>query len=167
MILGTYAVVQMNRAAKHRNSAIPSVNQGKLEFAWTTDCALALLDKWGDQSRERMRTVVYWDFAFIPAYSLFLFVVCSLVTGAITPTSNCLSGLGVILAYGQIVAGILDAIENIGLLQLLKESPALFWAPLASSCASIKWLIAVTGLFYFLGGMMRLLLANQKPSQVF
>jgi len=159
VFLGGFSYHQMQIAAKHSTSCVPPVNQGQLELAWTNARAKELLSQWQDDARERMRLVVLWDYVFIPGYSIFLFVMCSLVAGASHAERN-RGNFGAWLAYAQFVAGLLDMVENLGLLQLLKPVPAPFWAPLASSCASVKFLIVLAGIIYVIHGIMRPLLTR-------
>lgn len=160
LCLGAFAHQRMQDAAKHSDCAVPPVNQGQFELAWTNVRAMEMLRRWQDDARERMRLVVLWDYAFIPAYSMFLFVMCSLVAGASCAGLGDGGCFGVWLAYAQLLAGLLDMVENAGLLQLLKPDPAPFWAPLASSCASVKLLIVIAGLGYVIRGIMCPLLAR-------
>lgn len=160
LCLGIFANIRMQSAAKHGNPCVPPVNQGQFELAWTNSRAMEMLCQWKDDARERMRLVVLWDYAFIPGYSVFLFIMCSLVAWAAHAAGNN-ANFGAWLAYAQLLAGCLDMVENAGLLQLLKPEPPAFWAPVASSCASAKLLIVLVGIIYVIHGIMRpLLTAN-------
>jgi hypothetical protein len=159
--LGVYAGAQMRRVARHPDSGVPAVQQAKLALAWTRDSATSLLDQWGDRSRERMRSVVHWDFLFIPAYALLLFTLCSLVAEQMRPIAPAVARIGVTLAYAQPAAGLLDCIENVGLLRLLDQPPAAGWAPLASAAASLKWLLVLAAAVYILAGALRAMHAKR------
>jgi hypothetical protein len=136
---------RMRRASQPTAAGGSAVKQGGLEFAGTAARATRLLDGWGPEARARMRKVVAWDFAFIPAYVVLLFTLCAYVASRqIAPN------VGAFLAYGQIVAGLLDAVENVGLLRLLAQPAPRIWAPIAAGCAALKWLLVLAALVYLL-----------------
>ena len=71
-----------------------------------------------------------------------------LVARSLSPRVASLSSLGVLLAWAQFGAGLLDAVENYGLIQVLLGSQQAFWPVLARWCAIPKFLIVAAGLVY-------------------
>jgi hypothetical protein len=129
-----------------------------LELAWSRGRADRILDAWGPTGWRSAILLTYLDILiFIPAYAFVLAVavVCSSVswdgTGiALLPTG------GIVIAWLQWVAGVLDWLEDGFLLHMLRgrerqrrsQSP---WAPrLASMCATVKFALIGTGVLYAL-----------------
>lgn len=115
------------------------------ELCWTQDKADRILQGWRGAGVATAKSNLHWDFLFIPAYSTAIALLCGCAgTGAGASWRVVL----VSLAWLQWGAAILDVIENICLLQLLKtgtaNSPML--PIIASICAAVKFLIVIPGL---------------------
>jgi hypothetical protein len=65
---------------------------------------------------------------------------------------------GGLLAWAQWGAGALDAVENVGLLYILRGKVEDRWVRLALVCAVPKFLIIVAGIVYVLAGLVGALL---------
>jgi len=64
-----------------------------------------------------------------------------------------LASLGVVLAWGQWLAAILDAVENLGLTLILFASVVSPWPEIARWCATLKFALILLGLVYALYGL--------------
>jgi hypothetical protein len=62
--------------------------------------------------------------------------------------------LGMALAWGQAVAVLCDAIENIVLLKMLLSAAAEPWPAVARWCAVVKFALVLAGLVYALAGFI-------------
>ncbi|HVE70149.1 MAG TPA: hypothetical protein VNI54_02185 [Thermoanaerobaculia bacterium] len=115
-----------------------------LELAWTKTAAQSVIAKWANVLHVARRSI-YVDFVFIVFYSLLLRMVCA-------AASQHLNGgwqrAGELLAWGMLVAGVLDVIENIGMLMMLNGN----FAPvlIVSIAAAVKFLLLAAGVVYIL-----------------
>jgi len=127
-----------------------------LELTWTGTRAQEVVNSW---KADRLKRTAYWqvwlDFIFIAGYASLL-VAMALVAqrGANAAGLTCLAyfaGLGV---YGAIAAGILDCLENFGMLVMLSGCINTPIALITSICSLAKWvligLVMLTGLAAFL-----------------
>jgi hypothetical protein len=101
-----------------------------------------------------LRVQLFLDFLFIPAYSLFLAGVCWATAHwleATRPTSGLAIDLAA-LAILPLIAGGLDAIENLYLLATLsRKGPRQPWQALAGTAAALKFLLLGVVLLGLLG----------------
>ncbi len=119
-----------------------------LELCWTADRANRILESWNSRKSFRdpgaalLEVAIentWLDFGFIVIYSTAVTLFCGY---AATRTSHIsLSGLLIVLSWGQPVAGCLDAIENISMLLMLYEENVTgeFPAVVTTICAGIKF----------------------------
>lgn len=115
------------------------------ELCWTDGKANRILEEWEGERTATAVSDLYWDFLFIPAYSTAIAFLCGY---AATDVGASWRVVLIWLAWLQCVALVLDTIENICLLQLLKAGAATS-SPLpfvASACATMKFLIVLSGL---------------------
>lgn len=66
------------------------------------------------------------------------------------------------MSYVAIMAGFLDALENISLIQLLLGSPLLLWAQLAYCFATIKFLLLLLCLMVIIFGFLQRIYLRYK-----
>ncbi len=125
---------------------VPSKEVIAFEFLWTRDNAQTLLSqsRWnhpdasGSTQKERLTANTYLDFLYILSYTgLFL-----ILTRTLLGKNPSQIGL---LYKAFMVAALVDIIENICLLQVLKENYSIF-ATIMSLSATIKFGLLFTGL---------------------
>ena len=80
---------------------------------------------------------------------LSLALACGLVAARV---GGAATRLGVLLAWSQLVAAPLDAVENVALLEVLLGAQGDAWPALARACALPKFAIVVAGLGYVVLG---------------
>jgi hypothetical protein len=133
----------------------PSTPMGiiDLEFAWNVDKVDGVISAWAPSSgSNNIRTAklnTWWDFAFLFFYTGFLFLACK---GIASKHKGWFGKAGLTIAKLAIAAGILDILENLGMLLILdgKGSAAI---ALATTCVSIiKWAFALIAVLYVLSG---------------
>jgi hypothetical protein len=132
-------------------TAVPLARPGSrlkivaLELARTASKAADLMRRWGPAGQRAARVSVYFDFAFLVAYSTFLALACA-VLGRVSGL-EWVTTLGATLALALWAAGALDAVENIALLQMLRRptDPGAAWAAVSFACAAVKFLILIVG----------------------
>lgn len=121
-----------------------------LEFVWTPERALSLLEAWGAAKREAARTSVWVDFPFIPAYAALLTGLALLVARG---SRGWLQRLGPGLALTPWLAGLFDVIENACLLHILEAPevrPGALLTGLAGACATVKFALLLACAAYVL-----------------
>jgi hypothetical protein len=87
-------------------------------------------------------------------YAAFLSLACLLSADALRRRAWPLSGLGAPLGWGQWLAALLDAIENLGLILILFNGAGQPWPAVARLCAQLKFALLILGLFYALYGLV-------------
>ncbi|MEW5986984.1 MAG: hypothetical protein AB1791_10160 [Chloroflexota bacterium] len=130
-----------------------AADQGIVSFELAGDpaAAQAILDSWGPAGQVYAGLSLGLDYLFMVAYAGSIGLGCVLVAGrlgakAATP--------GILLAWGQIAAALLDSLENYALIQLLLGNSGQLWPLLARWCAIPKFGLVVAGLLYVgLGGL--------------
>jgi len=94
------------------------------------------------------------DYLYMPLYAGSIALCCVLLAQG---TGQALQSSGFLLAWAQLLAGGLDAVENYALIQLLLGEQAEFWPAVARYCAIPKFAIVALGLlFVLLAGLWRL-----------
>src|SRR5436190_128218 len=112
-----------------------------LELSWTGTRAQEIVDSW---KSDRLKHTAYWqvwlDFIFIAGYTSGL-VALTLVAqrGANAAGLTCLAYFASLGVYGAIAAGILDCLENFGMLAMLWGSINTPIALITSVCAFTKF----------------------------
>lgn len=98
-----------------------------------------------------IRSAIYWDFAFLCFYAL------ALCTGSLWARQQFDGGfgesIGVPIAIGAVVAGMLDIVENVSMLGYLNGwADWSGWIPLAGTMAIPKFLLVFVSVIYILIG---------------
>lgn len=127
----------------------------RLELAGTVERAEAILAAWGAEGRRRMRTGIWYDYPFLIAYSTALTLACLWASRQFGHRHDALRTACEVIAWGQWLAALLDAIENVGLLRMLDGSRAEVWPALARGCAIPKFALVVIGALCALLGIGR------------
>jgi len=124
-----------------------------LQFAWSEVRAAKILEKWSAADKRAVRLNLALDFVFIVIYVTGIAVACMLAADALLAVPWPGGGMGGIFVRAIIIAGLLDAIENVAQLLMLAGQKAQPWPALASVCASVKFcLVAVTVVYALYGG---------------
>jgi hypothetical protein len=131
-----------------------------LEFAYNKTKTTSIINAWSlniivdNISKAKINT--YLDFIFLAFYASFLFFGCKKIA-----ESN-KSNIGLLIAKGALLAGLLDIIENIGMLISLSGYASNTIAIITTFCASIKWILAIIAVLYLLIGIL-LFAFRKKP----
>lgn len=140
----------------HRCDRITSMVS--FELAGSVANANQILIEWSQatrlgprQLRDELRKAILYDFAFIPLYASALGLACLAVVAAARGV-GWLSRLGRTLAWLQLVAAGLDAIENLALWRMTSEPVVRPWPLVASLCAWPKIAIIAAGVLFVLVG---------------
>lgn len=131
-----------------------------LELAYNSEKADDILKDWESANIEVAKINTYFDFIFIFCYALFLYFT-SEKAARITN-----SKVGMSIARGTLWAGILDIMENAGMLITLSGNGSDAVAFATAFCSAIKWVLVVIAVVYLLVAILQLLF-NRKINLLF
>ncbi len=137
------------------------------ELAASYEVSRQILDSWNAPARTQAALSLGLDYLFLIVYAGFISQACGQIGRTLQRQTPLFAGVAAVLAWGQFLAAILDAIENVALIALLLDS-ARTWLPhLARWCAIIKFSVVGAGLIYICGGLLFIGLKTiiMKPSQ--
>ncbi len=120
------------------------------EFAGTLDLAREIVDSWGTKGRVFAGLNLGLDYLFLVSYTICIGLGCVLLARSVAGRSRFLHSIGMILAWGQVGAGLLDALENYALIRVLLGSARDYWPVVARWCAIPKFLLVALGLIFIL-----------------
>jgi hypothetical protein len=123
------------------------------EFAGNISTAQEMIQSWGEVGKITAGISLGFDFLFLVSYALTIFFGCIFVTQSFSLQNKLLLNFGVILAYAQFVAAILDSIENYALINVLVGSQQNIFATIAYWCALPKFVIVLIGVSYIVLGL--------------
>ncbi len=133
-----------------------------LEFASSAAATAKIVNAWEKESLIRKAEInTYWDFVFLLFYSALLFILCRGVSNRISG-KNFLNKTGKFLAAGALAAGMLDVLENGGMLVslagIIQDNISLF----TFTASVIKWLLVILCILYIIGGTLYILFKKRK-----
>lgn len=152
LIISVVLLFTVNRSMKQLVAAVlpPPL---RLQFAWSEVRASKILEKWSDADKRAVRLNLALDFVFIAIYVTGIAFACALAANALDvarwPGGG---GMGGVVVRAIIIAGLLDAVENVAQLLMLAGHKAQPWPALASVCASIEVFLATVTVLYALYG---------------
>lgn len=122
-----------------------------LEFAYQTSKTTPIIESWAPSGSgdniEAAKINTYWDFLFLFFYAGFLFLACKKIAGKF---KGAVSKAGILIAKGALLAGILDILENAGMLLTLNNQGSSAVAFLTTFFSVIKWGLAIIAVVYLL-----------------
>jgi len=153
-ILATLALMVTLNAlgAPLRTEAAPA-GIVSLEFAGSLPAAQRMVDSWGGTGRIYAGLNLGLDYLFLAAYPVSIGLACGLLSRRLRTRGGGLSETGIVLAWGQGAAGLLDALENYGLIRVLLGTQFEAWPTLARLAATGKFILVALGLLYVLVGL--------------
>lgn len=159
---GVSVVLLLGMIALDRDLKTPAAPVGiiSLELVGSLSGAERIIDSWDEPARIQAGISLGLDFFFLVAYAATLAGACRLVAARLV--SNRLSILGRLLAWGAWGAALLDAIENLALIQLLIGHGEAWHPMLAALCAWPKFGLAGFALLYILTGGAMVFLARRR-----
>ena len=125
-----------------------------LEFAGSADRVAEIFAEWGAHGRDLARLSLWLDFPFMAAYGAFL-AVAALATRdfAVAHGRRALAASGRLAPACAVGAALFDAAENVLWLLLLGGRGGDLAPPVATACASIKFLLLALAIGYSLWGL--------------
>ena len=122
------------------------------EFAYTAAAAERMLLSWSPVAKQRAMLSLGLDYLFLVLYPAFISRACARVALRLRERSPGAARLGVRLSWLVLAAGVLDAVENYALIEMLVTGPSDLWAQLAWWCATPKFILVGLGLAFALAG---------------
>jgi len=123
------------------------------EFAGSLPAAQRMMDSWGETGRIYAGLNLGLDYLFLVAYPFSIGLACVMVSRRLHTRGGGISRLGIGLAWGQGAAGLLDALENYGLIRVLLGTQIEAWPTIARLAATGKFILVALGLLYVLVGL--------------
>jgi len=134
------------------------------EFARSMARAQQILSSWDAVQKIRCALSLGIDYLFLVAYALFISIGCVYVANGLKRRLLILDRIGFSLGWVQIMAALLDAIENTALIQLLLGSRNEIYPRIAWGCAGIKFTFVGLGLFYAASGFILIKLSLPRDT---
>jgi hypothetical protein len=143
----------------------PSAPYGivSFEFAFTPARAQEMISSWSTNAQLKAAFIQGLDFLFPLVYSVALGLGCLLAANVLSTRGKPISGFGVFLAWGLLLAAVCDYIENIALVALLFGTVQSPYPEIAGICAVIKFSIILTAIGYILYGLLVRILSKYSP----
>jgi hypothetical protein len=132
------------------------------ELAGSLAKAQGMVNSWDTRGKIFAGLSLGLDYLFLVVYGAAIGLACGLVARGLASFSTTFSNIGLLLAWGQIVAALLDGVENYALIQVLLGSGYYLWPVLARLCAVPKFAIVFAGLLYGLGGAVVIFAKNRS-----
>lgn len=124
------------------------------ELAKNYDASRQILNSWNTEAKIYAALSLGLDYLFLIVYAIFISLACIQVATALKGDHSFFFCMGLVLAWAQFLAAILDAIENLALIHLLMNSSRKWLPCLARWCAIVKFSVVSAGLIFILGGLL-------------
>lgn len=151
LVIGLIAVMRtVDKPLK--NSVSPS-GIVSFEFGGDLPKTAAIIKSWSPEARQYAAFSLGIDYLFLTAYAVLLALLCvNIANFRWKNSNNLMQKTGMWLAGCQIVAGLLDAIENTALINLLFGSQHAALPGIAYWAAALKFTLVGLGILYILSG---------------
>lgn len=137
-------------------SSLPDGTPGVIqyEFVGSEDRATEMLAEWGDAGQDDIRLSLWIDYGFMLVYGAF-FVLAGLATRdfARERGKRALASVGRWAPWCAAGAAVFDALENANLLLILGGHGGSVSPPLATACASVKFVLIAIAIVYVAWGL--------------
>jgi len=132
------------------------------EFAGNLVNAKHILVSWEPRGTLYAAMSLGLDFLFLFSYAGAIGLGCVLAARGLSQRSKKIFLLGAPLAWGQLCAALLDAVENISLIQVLLGVENSLWPALAFWCAILKFIIVAMGLSFLAVSVVFLMIERPR-----
>ncbi len=167
LALTLVVMVSLNALGRPLNTEAAPLGIVSFELAGELSLAQSMVESWGPTGQVYAGLNLGLDYLFIVAYSSTIALGCALVAGRLSRSNSArpgsgdpgqkrgfgnplraISDVGVLLAWAQFGAALLDAMENYALIQILLGSQQELWPVVARWCAIPKFSIVAAGMVY-------------------
>src|SRR5215213_3311508 len=127
----------------------------EFEFVGSVERAAEMLAEWGGEGHDLARKSLWIDYGFMASYGAFL-TVAALATRDFAREQGLrrLAAAGIAAPFLAVGAALFDAAENAALLIVLGGHGGSVAPPLATACASVKFVLLVLALGYLVWGLV-------------
>jgi hypothetical protein len=127
------------------------------ELAGSPPQAETILNAWDASARQHAALSLGLDYLFMVAYAVTIALGCVWAARSLGAPGMRIYRLGILLAWGQGIAGLADATENVALITQLFRTPASPWPEIAQVCTLVKFGLILLGMIYaFFAAILRL-----------
>jgi hypothetical protein len=135
--------------------AVIPLQPNMLQFELNAEEVIA---QWTPADKIRAGFSLGLDFLYLVVYSTTISLACIWASNLLKSSSLLLASVGIYLAWGQWLAALFDAVENIALVRILLGSPTKTLSKVARTCAITKFTLVLLGLVYAaIGGVFWLI----------
>ena len=159
-------MVSLNALGGPLNTEVAPLGIVSFELAGELALAQSMVESWGQTGQVYAGLNLGLDYLFLAAYSSSIALGCVLVARSLSRRGAFLSSVGVLLAWAQFGAALLDAVENYALIRVLLGSQQASWPAVARWCAIPKFLIVAAGLVYVGVGAILIVVAKARRSRL-
>ncbi len=118
------------------------------ELVGSGEGAARMLAAWGEKGRVVAGINLGLDYLFILVYAVALSLGAGIAARSHGRFSPFRQQMGILLAWGALLAGLLDVVENYALIHILQGAEVDGWAQLARWCARPKFVMVGIALAY-------------------
>jgi len=138
----------------------------EFELAGSEQRAAAMIAEWGSSGRDYARWSLWIDYGFMLSYGCF-FALAATATRDFASNHDLrrLAAVGVLAPFLALGAAGFDAVENAFLLLALGGHGGSFAPPIATLCASVKFVLIACAIAYVLWGLVARLLRGRRAGQ--
>jgi hypothetical protein len=121
-----------------------------LEFAGSGEAATRMLAEWGERGRLIAGINLGLDFLFILVYAVALSLGSAIAARSHGRFSTSRERIGYLIAWGALLAGLFDVVENVALIEVLTGTDGDWWPGVARACARLKFAIVGVALAHII-----------------
>lgn len=148
-----YVGQQLGRQGRSLTTSATPYGILDIEFPWSEQRAKEVIGHWSDEKLlSTARDQVIFDFLYLLLYPVSLSLLCALIGGH---APGVVGFFGSVVAWGVLLMGPLDAIENLAILRMLSGSFAAPLPQLATIAATLKFTLLFGAFFYIAVGGFR------------
>jgi len=162
LALTLVVMVSLNALGGPLNTEVAPLGIVSFELAGELALAQSMVESWGQTGQVYAGLNLGLDYLFMVAYSSSIALGCVLVARSLSRRGAFLSSVGVLLAWAQFSAALLDAVENYALIRVLLGSQQALWPAVARWCAIPKFSIVAAGLVYVAVGAVLAVVAKAR-----
>jgi hypothetical protein len=163
-LLAIFVMINLQILGQPLNTEAAPAGIVSFELAGNILAADRMLASWGDAGRVYAGLSLGLDYLFLATYAVAIGLGCVLVARGFSQRSRFLSTAGILLAWAQLGAALLDGLENYALIRVLLGSQHKLWPMLAQWCAVPKFLLVALGLVYVGFGAVFITLTRARGS---
>jgi len=148
LVLTLLLTVVMSQVGKQLITPAAPNGMISFEFAWSVAGARRIVESWNETARLYAALSLGLDFLYLATYSTTIGLACVWATSVLRLRDWPLAWAGIPLAWGQWLAALLDAVENVALIAVLLGPIVEPWPGVALWCAALKFALVLAGLLY-------------------